>query len=632
MKTGISNDQKIVKSNLDDWMPSFPNPADFRFDYFKLMNESVEGLAKIKSPKRVAIIGAGVAGLLVARELHRCGFEVTIFEASNRIGGRLYTQENPNGKFLTSMEMGAMRMPFFGRLGDNNSLLEYYLYTEAGDKGKNLLISDFPNPGIAEGGTGIYINQGYGPKSDFKKPTLISWDPPSHKAVSNYPDNPDLKRLCIKVNKFLSNFALPAQKYYALNNDEWTICWNKIVKHYSNYTFGDIVRLPAFKKKEINFKIKDPLLFDGNLGGFGMNFKESELLATIGIGDGSWGAFFYIASLWFLRCTCFGYVSNLKTIEGLANAQNLPYYDKEVFDSKGQQLTPPLYRGMQSLVEFLFYSKPNGANSSLYEGANLFINTSVSELTKKKNGIEIKYGNEGLKSEFDYVVVTTTQWASEISIRFKKFSQNELPPQKITTHNIQHNITSCKLFFPLKKKYWKDEKGNRIPQVIITDSYIQDVYALSWESIKDDPGVLLASYTWEDDALKLLAYDVKALSELVLKKLQQITKETVGQDITEFIDKEKPVVIHWIQQPTYNGCAKLYRERNEEYNQLDLSYNQNFSSKSNLYFAGENYSVEGGWTEPALRSGLDCVLQLLSNEGAEFCNTKFNFKRDYPKW
>ncbi|XP_049270269.1 lysine-specific histone demethylase 1B-like [Rhipicephalus sanguineus] len=39
--------------------------------------------------KRVLVVGAGPAGLSAARHLHRLGMQVTVLEASDRIGGRV---------------------------------------------------------------------------------------------------------------------------------------------------------------------------------------------------------------------------------------------------------------------------------------------------------------------------------------------------------------------------------------------------------------------------------------------------------------------------------------------------------------------------------------------------------------
>lgn len=56
-----------------------------------LNNHGVNG-DKIDIDKRIIIIGAGSAGIAAASRLFENGFKnVTILEAENRIGGRLYT-------------------------------------------------------------------------------------------------------------------------------------------------------------------------------------------------------------------------------------------------------------------------------------------------------------------------------------------------------------------------------------------------------------------------------------------------------------------------------------------------------------------------------------------------------------
>jgi len=49
------------------------------------------------SGKRVAVVGAGIAGLACARELTRHGLEVTVFEKSRGVGGRMATRRTDTG-------------------------------------------------------------------------------------------------------------------------------------------------------------------------------------------------------------------------------------------------------------------------------------------------------------------------------------------------------------------------------------------------------------------------------------------------------------------------------------------------------------------------------------------------------
>jgi monoamine oxidase len=58
---------------------------------------------------RVAILGAGISGLVAAHELSQSGLPVTLFERSGRVGGRIQTFRFPGTEHLG--ELGAMRIP-----------------------------------------------------------------------------------------------------------------------------------------------------------------------------------------------------------------------------------------------------------------------------------------------------------------------------------------------------------------------------------------------------------------------------------------------------------------------------------------------------------------------------------------
>ena len=50
-----------------------------------------KGTIMTTTDKTVTIIGAGMAGLSAALDLHRAGWQVTVLEARDRVGGRVHT-------------------------------------------------------------------------------------------------------------------------------------------------------------------------------------------------------------------------------------------------------------------------------------------------------------------------------------------------------------------------------------------------------------------------------------------------------------------------------------------------------------------------------------------------------------
>ena len=60
------------------------------------MSESSSG----SSDYECIVIGAGLAGLVTARDLHRSGQSVVVFEAQGRLGGRMVGRYLPSGQWI----------------------------------------------------------------------------------------------------------------------------------------------------------------------------------------------------------------------------------------------------------------------------------------------------------------------------------------------------------------------------------------------------------------------------------------------------------------------------------------------------------------------------------------------------
>lgn len=99
---------EMTKDNgIDPWGPWF--------DGVNLLQDKEIGIVDVgvAKSKEIVIVGAGMSGLMSYLVLTQAGFtNITIVEASQRVGGRVYTEYLTGGPFDYSyQEMGAMRFP-----------------------------------------------------------------------------------------------------------------------------------------------------------------------------------------------------------------------------------------------------------------------------------------------------------------------------------------------------------------------------------------------------------------------------------------------------------------------------------------------------------------------------------------
>ncbi len=78
-------------------------------------------VGKVNQPERIAVVGAGIGGLCTAARLAKAGHLVTIFESSNRTGGKCRTEWIGRYAFDTGpslLTLPAVYRDFFQRTGD----------------------------------------------------------------------------------------------------------------------------------------------------------------------------------------------------------------------------------------------------------------------------------------------------------------------------------------------------------------------------------------------------------------------------------------------------------------------------------------------------------------------------------
>ncbi len=572
---------------------------DTLFDYraFLVENDHKQGSIAIKPPsqtKKVAIIGAGAAGLVAAYELAKIkNIEVTLYEASDRLGGRMDSIRIDDGEFNTKIfEMGCMRFP------PTSHTLYHYL-----DQFGLKPVPNFPDPGVVNTQL-LYKNQ------------IINWP-----AGDSVPENEDFQRIgrdfanmlneilgCAsspnlnKPEKLFDYWAIYQEHMSPTNKQAVINAWQLIINQYSTKTYFEAV----FELGQNPELVEKPWT-DEDMNKFG----------ALGVGSGGFGPLYSVNFVEILRLFANGWEDN-------------------------QEL---LLSGIISLVDAF--------NEAISDKVTIHMNAKVNKIQRLKNQYQLLVNEADNTTKthcFDAVIVATTTRAMEYmgltldgikpSIHGDQESSHKVSNENVSMTSILstapkeairnlHLMNSSKYFVTTKTKFWyaaNNPSHQDLPFNIQTDESLRGLYCLNYDadlisqsnesSHNTEPnikgkGVILISYVWGDDSSKLLALNEAERFQQFLSTIKAINPlfaELLAEQV------ETTQIIDWENTTNYYGAFKLNYPGQEQDNHAGFFQYQ--SENEGVFLAGDSISWAGGWLEGAMPTGVNAACAVASYVGA----------------
>ena len=543
----------------DSWLPDSFIDTLYKYQDFLQVDEPIASFAATTNPvPEVAIIGAGTAGMVAAYELLRAGVRPTIFEATDRIGGRHWSRrfKDKNGKDAPLWaEMGAMRVP-----------ASHYAFWHYADQ-FGAQTGEFPDPG--------------------KVPTLIYYKNQTYQWNQGQPPPDPFS----KIGSDFENFVGPAlgpiwttwKKNPSMQNSDLVSAWQKCLDQYGNMTMFDVIR---------------------SIPGWGTD--QFDAFSALGVGSGGFGNLLYS-------------VSYMELLRHMINRWDYEQLLITGWHDKDKKVT---FDGINGLTKQLYQqpiTSPDGRTVSLRFLRRVRFNAKVTRIESdpsakqlKVHWLDKKTGIENDKS-FAAVIVATSTRAMEIDMGL---TLPATPNADVTSADVKnairnmHLMGASKMFIRTKSKFWLDENGKplqNIPQTIQTDELPRQVYCIDYPHTKE--GVVLISYAWEDDSTKLAA-----LSPV---KRFKIFKAILMEICPAFAEKLIPVGgargiynIDWQNTEHFYGAVKVQLAGQES--SLHDAYYQFLSvldptNDKGVYLAGDCISWAGQWAEGAVQTGINAA-------------------------
>ena len=462
-----------------------------------------EGLEpRHQAPKRVVVIGAGIAGLVAAFELARQGHDPIVLEAQNRVGGRIYTlRDFAPGLYA---EAGAMRIPRAHELT--------LAYCDLFGLEMRPFVTDNPK-GL------VYIGR--------QRMTAEEAGLQPHRLPFALADH--------EIGRSVHDLWFEAtRELRVMIERDGEEAWVEIVREYDRYSLRDFLVAKGFS--------------EGAIEAYGvLNFVEADM--------------------------------NNAVVEALREDLGRAYVDMQEIVGGMDRLPAAFYRQLGDRIRF---------------GAE------VHAIDQKPDSVSVHFKTEaGRYSETaDYVVC-----ALPFSVLRHIEMVKPLSPGKEKAIRQLNYSASTKILFQVRERIWEDEDG------IFGGATVTDLPIRRLNYPTPDPttrrGILLASYTWSQDAARWGAMDEETRLEEALEDVSRIHPRI--REVYEVGASHA-----WYNDRWANGAFALFQPEQQTQLHEDI-----VRPEGRVHFAGEHCSLYHAWIQGALESGIQAARDIHEAPGAE---------------
>ena len=441
-------------------------------------------------PRRVVIIGAGLAGLVAAFELTRQGHEAVVLEAQNRVGGRVHTlRDLAPGLYA---EAGAMRIPRVHEL-----TLAYCR-----------LFGLDTRPFVMENErTYVYL---------------------AGRRMRSGEADRDPRRLPFELSEsergrtYLDLWDEATRDVRRLYEREGDAALARIDAEYGHYSLREFLEARGFSEGAIE------------LYGL-MSFREANMNASV--------------------------VEQLREIIGGA------FVDMQEIVGGMDRLPGAFYARLKPIVRF---------------GAQ------VHTVEQDADSVTVRYRTHaGEGSETGDHAICALPFGILRHLDFR-------PALSLGKYRAIRSLNynpSTKILLQFRRRFWEEDDGI-VGGTTATDLPIRRVVYPSSSEPDERRGVLLASYTWGQDAARWGALAPEDRVALALKDLAKIHPQAP-------VEFEAGTSYAWYNDPHAGGAFALFEPGQERTLQADI-----VKPEGRVHFAGEHCSLWHAWIQGALESGI----------------------------